>query len=73
MADGARHGGVGRALMSELEAEAVRRAMTGIWLDTYTFQAPDFYRRMGFAEFGRIDDYPRGESRIFFSKRLAPA
>ena len=35
-------------------------------------QAPGFYRRLGFRSFGRIPDYPRGASRIFFVKSLKP-
>jgi GNAT superfamily N-acetyltransferase len=66
----ARGRGVGRRLVETLEAEARRRGMLGLWLDTFTFQAPDFYRKLGFTEFGRIVDYPRGGARVFFAKRL---
>jgi ribosomal protein S18 acetylase RimI-like enzyme len=56
--------------MHAAEAEARRRGLTGIWLDTWTFQAPGFYRKLGFAEVGRIPNYPPGHDRIFFMKRL---
>ncbi len=62
--------GIGRRLMHAAEAEARRRGLTGIWLDTWTFQAPGFYRKLGFAEVGRIPNYPPGHDRIFFMKRL---
>jgi hypothetical protein len=42
----------------------------GIWLDTFDFQAPDFYRGHGFTEFGKLSDYPPGHQRYFFQKRL---
>jgi hypothetical protein len=42
----------------------------GIWLDTFDFQAPDFYRKHGFSEFGQLQDYPPGHQRLFFHKRL---
>jgi hypothetical protein len=44
----------------------------GVWLDTFDFQAPEFYRQHGYVEFGHIDDYPPGHKRYFFQKRLAP-
>jgi GNAT superfamily N-acetyltransferase len=62
--------GMGTRLMAEAEAEARRRGLSGIWLDTWTFQAPGFYQKRGFAEVGRIPNYPHGHDRIFFMKRL---
>jgi GNAT superfamily N-acetyltransferase len=67
----ARGVGLGRAIMELAEAEARRRGLIGIWLDTWTFQAPGFYQKLGFIEFGRITDYPPGHDRIFYSKRIA--
>ena len=61
-----------RQVMALAEAEAVRRNLRGIWLDTSTFQAPDFYPKFGFVECGRITGYPPGHDRIFFVKRLIP-
>lgn len=66
----ARGRGLGRRLMRDAEAEARRRGLSGIWLDTWTFQAPGFYARLGFAECGRIRDYPPGHDRIFYVKRF---
>jgi ribosomal protein S18 acetylase RimI-like enzyme len=68
--DGARRGGAGRRLMLEAERLARRARKELIYLNTYSFQAPGFYRRLGFRSFGRIRGYPRGESRIFFVKKL---
>ena len=62
--------GLGRAIMAQAEAEARRRGLNGIWLDTWTFQAPGFYRKLGFVEVGRIPNYPPGHERIFFVKHL---
>ncbi len=65
--------GIGTQVMALAEAEARRRGLQGIWLDTWTFQAPEFYPKFGFTECGRITDYPPGHDRIFFVKRLAAA
>jgi GNAT superfamily N-acetyltransferase len=63
--------GLGRKLMALAEDEARRRGLSGIWLDTWTFQAPGFYAKLGFLECGRIADYPPGYARIFYVKRFA--
>lgn len=63
--------GLGRKVMELAEAEAKRRGLLGIWLDTWTFQAPGFYPKLGFVECGRITEYPPGHDRIFYVKRFA--
>ena len=65
----ARGNGMGRRVMAMAEAEARRRGCIGIWLDTFTFQAPWFYPKLGFVEFGRISGYPPGHDRMFLVKR----
>ena len=67
----ARGVGLGREVMALAEAEARRRGLIGIWLDTWTFQAPGFYPKFGFEECGRIREYPPGHDRIFYVKRLS--
>lgn len=65
--------GHGRRLMAEAEAWARQNGLAGIWLDTFAFQAPDFYEKLGFSVFGTIEDHPRGSRRHFLCKRFAPA
>ncbi len=62
--------GLGRMLMQEAEDWAREQGLGGMWLDTFAFQAPDFYRALGFVEFGTIEDHPSGSRRLFFQKRL---
>ncbi len=64
--------GQGARLMQAAEVEAEKRACTGIWVSTYSFQAPTFYQKLGYQEFGRIDDFPKGHRRLFYEKRLTP-
>jgi GNAT superfamily N-acetyltransferase len=65
-----RGGGTGTQLMRRAEEAARELGCTGVWLDTFSFQAPGFYQKLGYEEFGRLDEYPRGFSRHFFRKRL---
>lgn len=63
--------GLGRKVMELAEQEAKRRGLIGIWLDTFSFQAPNFYLKLGFKEFGRVTDFPPGYSRVFYVKRFS--
>jgi GNAT superfamily N-acetyltransferase len=64
--------GLGTELLTRAEAEARARGCIGVWLDTFSFQAPDYYPRHGYTAFGEITDYPGPHRRLFFSKRLSP-
>ena len=62
--------GVGKKLLLEAEAEALRRGCRHSYLDTFTFQARGFYERLGYTLFGTLDDFPPGHQRFFLQKRL---
>ncbi|MHB2248606.1 GNAT family N-acetyltransferase [Pseudomonas fitomaticsae] len=62
--------GIGSKLMNMVEAFAREKDCVGIWLDTFDFQAPGFYKKLGYTECGEIVDYPLGHKRHFFQKRL---
>lgn len=62
--------GWGRALVERFESEGISRGCHGAWVDTYDFQAPHFYERLGYREFGRLDDFPSGSARHFYWKPL---
>ncbi len=65
-----RRSDLGSRILAQAEAIARDRGCIGAWLDTYAFQAPDFYRKQGYTAFGTIDDHPRGQQRHFFQKRF---
>lgn len=62
--------GLGRRLLAEAEAEAVRRGCQQLVLTTHSFQAPDFYRKLGFQVISEVPDYPRGHSQLVLRKQL---
>ncbi|OYX09056.1 MAG: GNAT family N-acetyltransferase [Rhizobiales bacterium 32-66-8] len=62
--------GTGRQLMERAEMVARDKGCVGIHLDTFTFQAPGFYEKLGYAVFGEIANYPPGSSRFFLHKHL---
>ena len=66
-----RRSGAGSRLMGAVEAEARSTGCRGAYLDTFSFQAPKFYEKLGYREFGRIADFPAGFDRIWFMKRFA--
>jgi GNAT superfamily N-acetyltransferase len=68
--EGVRGRGWGRRLIRLFEEEGIARGCHGAWVDTYGFQAPVFYERVGYREFGRLDEFPPGSARHFLSKRL---
>ena len=68
----AAHRGRGHAtaLMARAEAEARARGATDAVLDTFSFQAPGCYRKLGYREFARLDGFPAGECRHYMTKSL---
>jgi ribosomal protein S18 acetylase RimI-like enzyme len=71
-----RRSGVGRRMLLAAEAEARDRGCTGVRLDTFSFQAPGFYERLGYRRFGELPGYPPASdpagrySRIYYWKPL---
>ena len=72
VSDGLRGRGIGRGLMARAEARALERGCHSAWLDTFSFQGPGFYEKLGYQEFGRLD-YPPDRHRHFMRKRLTPS
>ncbi len=65
-----RGNGLGSALMAEAERAARTKQYKGIFLDTFEFQAPRFYEKLGYTRFGCIKNYTDGFDRHFYEKRL---
>ena len=64
--------GLGKRLVLEAEAGAQSRHCRGAWVDTFTFQAPGFYQRLGYQPFGVLEQFPTPHQRQFLFKWLSP-
>jgi len=71
VSDDSRRGGMGTLLMAAAESEAKRRGCAHAWLDTFSFQAREFYEKLGYAVFGQLEDFPEGHRRFFLQKKLS--
>jgi GNAT superfamily N-acetyltransferase len=61
---------LGSRMLSAMESEGKRRGCKSGVLFTISFQAPGFYEKHGWREFGRIPCEPPGTSRVFMTKTL---
>ncbi len=67
-----RRQGLGRKLIGMVEEQALKRGCHTMGVDTYNYQGPEFYPKLGFQEFGRVDGLgpDRNLTRIWFMKRI---
>ena len=63
--------GYGDAVLAAAEQEAMRRGCQYAYLDTFSFQAPEFYQKRGYVVFGEIPGFPEEHSRYFLKKALS--
>ncbi|MCO1580580.1 GNAT family N-acetyltransferase [Crossiella sp. SN42] len=62
--------GWGSRLLAAAETEARRRGCDRMVVSSFTFQAPGFYRKHGFAETGRTLGIPGGAEDVHLFKKL---
>lgn len=66
-----RGSGHGEAMLRQAEQEARDYGARGVYLTTLSIQAPRFYERLGYREYGHIADYPvAGHTLHQFTKAL---
>ncbi len=62
--------GLGTTLLRAAEAWALRRGCLQVVLTTHSFQAPEFYARLGYERKYAIEGRPKSHSNIVFVKLL---
>lgn len=65
-----RDNGLGSKLLAEVEKTAKEKGCYLIHLDTFEFQAKEFYEKHGHKVFGVLEDCPKGHCRYYLKKCL---
>ena len=65
-----RRHGLGTKLLNEIERIALEEKCSLIHLDTFDFQARDFYVKQGYEVFGVLDDCPKNHYRYYLKKKF---
>ena len=68
---GCRKKGVGTKIMDAFELEASERGCNLVYLDTFTFQAPLFYKKRGYKEVSRVTGFTGGAEKIYMEKSIS--
>ncbi|WP_409253935.1 GNAT family N-acetyltransferase [Bacillus sp. SCS-153A] len=65
-----REQGFGKKLLNKMEKLAREAGCYLIILDTFSFQAPEFYKKQGYTVIGTVEDFPKGNKQFYLEKRL---
>ena len=68
VAQGVRGMGIGSKLMGQAERIARHSGCGMIHLFTYDFQAPGFYERLGYEQWGALEGFPNGHCQLHYRK-----
>ena len=63
--------GYGRALLQHVEERAKKDGRKRILLNTYSFQAPEFYRSLGYEELFCVDPCFQEYKQYYFCRKLS--
>lgn len=61
---------IGKQLVNSFEEVCLGKSCLGIRLETTSFQAKGFYLKLGFTQFGEIDNFPPNHTCYFLKKEL---
>jgi len=62
--------GYGTRLMTSIEQEAKQNGCTDSYLNSFSFQAVEFYKKLGYRVFGEMENFPPGHSVCSLTKKL---
>ena len=61
---------IGSSILEQAENEARERGCKYAFLDTFDFQAPEFYKKYGYQEVFALTEYPCIGKRFYYTKVL---
>lgn len=59
---------IGSRILNQAEKIAKERGCKYVFLDTFSFQAPEFYKKHGYKEVFKLEEYPLTGKRYYFTK-----
>ena len=62
--------GLGACLLAQLEQDAARQGAKRLELNTFGFQAPGFYEKLGYRRFGTVEPAVGEYGHYFYVKEL---
>ena len=68
--EGLRGRGIGTGIVREAERAAREAGCIGVQVSSFEFQAPGFYRRLGYSVASVLPDFPPGSACVHLIKRL---
>lgn len=66
-----RNQGIGSKIIISAENEARNRGCKYVFVDTFSFQAPKFYEKLGYKEVFSLNEYPYTQRRHYYIKKLS--
>lgn len=70
VSDTVRGSGYGSKLLKRIEDEARNNGCKNVYLNSFSFQAVNFYKKQGYKVFGELKNFPEGHSVCSLSKSL---
>lgn len=62
--------GIGSKLLKAAEEEAIRRGCHSVYMDTMSWQVPEFYKKHGYRIIEELDNIPTGNKKFHLIKDL---
>ena len=62
--------GIGKKVIEQVENFAKRNNALGVRIDSWNFQAPKFYQKLGYKIWGKFDDCPPGTTHYYMYKKF---
>ena len=61
---------IGSSMLEQAEKIAIERGCNYAFLDTFDFQAPEFYKKHGYKEVFTLEKYPLTGKRHYYTKEI---